>query len=274
MKEILRIFSWLISVLYLIGFTYYLAYFKEKKEPQALRIRKWIIGATLFHTLYLVLLSLKLGHLPVGDIFKVLTTCAWFFMAVYLILEIRLQEMTMGVFFLPIIVILQSISNLFLDVDKPLAAVLTDVLFEVHVAIMISAYAAFSISFISSVMYILLSREMQSKKLGIFFERLPSLEFFDKLSNQAVNIGLVVVTLGILLGFYMGMNVWEGRWALDPKLLAVLISWAIYLTHFVTRKSIGWQGRRAAIVSVIGYNWLLFSFLIVSVFFTKFHKFQ
>ncbi|MFQ5824653.1 MAG: inner membrane protein YpjD [bacterium] len=274
MKEFLLFFSWLVCVFYLISFGYYLSYFKEKEERLAFQIRLWLIVAALSHSIYLVFLGFRLGHLPVGDVYQALTTCAWLFVLVYLFLEIRLKEMTLGVFFLPIIVILQAISNFLIDVDKALAPVLTDMIFEVHVAIMISAYAAFAISFISSLMYILLSREMQSKHLGIFFERLPSLEFFDKLSNQAVNIGLVLVTSGILLGFYMGINVWEGSWPLDPKLLAVVISWAIYFIHFVTRKSIGWQGRRAAIVSVIGFNWLLFSFIIVSLFWSKFHNFR
>ncbi len=270
----LFLFGWLISGLYLVSLIYYLSYFKKKSEQVASRIKIWIGTASFFHSVYLIALSLKLGHLPVGDVFEVLTTSAWFFVLVYVVLERRLNELTMGVFFLPIVIVLQCIANIFLDVNKPLASVLTNMLYEVHVALMIFAYAAFAISFITSVMYILLSREMQSKKLGIFFERLPSLEFFDKLSNQAVNIGLVLVTVGIGLGIYMGINVWEGRWALDPKLLAVVISWGIYLVHFVTRKSIGWQGRRAAIVSVIGFNWLLFSFLIVSVFFSTFHNFQ
>lgn len=233
-----------------------------------------MVSAVGVHSVYLLLLGLHSGHLPVGNTFMVLTTSAWLFVLVYLILEIRLKEMTMGVFFLPVIVLLQCISNLFINIDQPLASVLTRLFFEVHVAIMISAYAAFTISFITSVMYILLSREMQSKKLGIFFERLPSLEFFDRLSNQAVNIGLVLVSVGILMGVYMGLSVWEGRWVLDPKLLAVLVSWAIYLVHFVTRRSIGWQGKRAAIVSVVGFNWLLFSFIIVTTFFSKFHNFQ
>lgn len=274
MKEFLLLYRWLVFIFYLASFAFYLFYFKEKQQRIAFQMRFWLTIAAVGHSLYLVLLGFRLKHLPVGDVFQVLTTSAWFFVLVYLILEIRLKEMTMGVFFLPIILILHTISNFFIDVDKPLAAVLTDLLFEVHVVLMISAYAAFAISFISSLMYILLSREMQSKHLGIFFERLPSLEFFDRLSNQAVNIGLVLVTGGILLGFYMGMTVWTGLWQLDPKLLAVLISWGIYFAHFVTRKSIGWQGRRAAIVSVIGFNWLLFSFIIVSLFFTKFHNFQ
>ncbi len=270
----LVLLSWAIALVYGVTFWCYLAYFRHKRERTAGTTRRLVVGGAALHTLYLVLLSTQSGHLPVGDLFKLLTTCAWLFLIVYAVLEYRLQEMTMGVFFLPIVIVLQVISNLFIDVQKPLDPLLTNLLFEVHVALMISAYAAFSISFISSLMYILLSREIESKKLGIFFERLPSLQFFDALSNQAVNIGLVLVSLGIVLGFYMGVNVWEGQWALDPKLLAVVVSWAIYLTHFVTRKSIGWQGRRAAIVSVIGYNWLLFSFLVVSAFFSKFHSFR
>lgn len=274
MKEFLLFLCWLVFVFYLISFGYYLSYFKEKSERAAFKIRIWLKVAAVNHSLYLVLLGFALGHIPVGDLFQVLTTFAWLSVLVYLFLEIRLKEMTMGVFFLPIILVLQAISNLFIDVEKPLAAVLTDMFFELHVAVMISAYAAFAVSFISSVMYILLSKEMQSKQLGIFFDRLPSLEFFDMLSNHAVNIGLVLVTFGIVWGFYMGINVWEGSWPLDPKLLTVVISWGIYLVHFVTRKSIGWQGRRAAIISVIGFNWLLFSFIIVSLFFSKFHNFQ
>lgn len=274
MKEILLVLRWMVSVFYVTSFGFYLFYFKEKRETTAIQIRRWLTTAALSHSFYLILLDFRLGHLPVGDVFQVLTTSAWFFVLVYLILEIRLKEMTLGVFFLPIILVLHTISNICIDVDKPLAPVLTDVLFEVHVAIMISAYAAFAISFISSLMYILLSREMKSKHLGIFFKRLPSLEFFDKLSNQAVNIGLLLVTFGMLLGLYLGMNVWEGSWQWDPKLLAVAISWAIYLAHYVTRKLIGWQGRRAAIVSVIGFNWLLFSLIIVNLFLSTFHNFQ
>ncbi|MFQ5604246.1 MAG: cytochrome c biogenesis protein CcsA [bacterium] len=265
---------WLIFVLYAVSFGYYLRYFTAKEQQSVSQIRIWLGSAVLFHSLYLLLLSLRLGHLPVGDLYQVLTTFSWLSVLVYLTLEVSLKESTMGVFFIPIVLILHAISSGFIDIDKPLADVLTNVVFELHVVVLISAYAAFAISFIASVMYILLAREMKSKDLGIFFERLPSLDFIDKLSNHAVNIGLVLVTLGILVGFYMGINVWEGSWAWDPKLIAVIFSWAIYVAHFVTRKSIGWQGRRAAVISVVGFNWLLFSFIIVNLFFSKFHNFQ
>ncbi|MFQ5709208.1 MAG: inner membrane protein YpjD [bacterium] len=274
MEAVILILRWLIFLFYLVTFVFYYSYFRTKQDHTARQIRIWLTAAIAGHTVYLIALGFLLGHLPVGEVFQALTTSAWLFILVYWVLEIRLQERTMGVFFLPIILVLQAISNLFIDLNKPLAAVLGDLIFEVHVVIIISAYAAFAISFIASVMYILLSREMQSKHLGIFFQRLPSLEFFDRLSNHAVNIGLMLVSVGICIGFYMGTSVWKGRWQLDPKLLAVLVSWGIYFVHFVGRKSIGWQGRRAAIVSVIGFNWLLFSFIIVTLFFSKLHNFQ
>ena len=274
MKTVISGLSWLVLIFYAVIFWHYFSYFREKTEQKTVTIRKWLVSTVIIHSVYLTLLGLRSGHLPVGDTFYVLTSSAWLFVFVYLVLEIRLKEMTMGVFFLPVIILLQVISNLFINIDKPLALVLTHLVFEVHVTLMMSAYAAFTISFITSVMYILLSREMQSKKLGIFFERLPSLDFFDRLSNHAVNIGLILVSIGIIIGAYMGANVWEGKWILDPKLFAVIISWAIYMVHFISRKSIGWQGRRVAIVSVVGFNWLLFSFIIVTTFFSKVHNFQ
>lgn len=274
MKELLLATSWAIILCYTVTFTRYLGYFRDKTEARGLGTRPWLAGTALLHTIYLALLTFRMGHLPVGDTFAVLTSCAWFFVVVYLALEIRLKEITMGVFFVPVILLLQCISNFFINFDKALAPVLTGLFFEVHVAMMICAYSAFTISFITSVMYILLSREMQSKQLGIFFERLPSLEFFDNLSNQAVNIGLLFVSVGVGMGLYMGLDVWEGEWALDPKLIAVAVSWVIYVGHFLTRYSMGWQGKRAAIVSVVGFNWLLFSFIIVTTFFSKVHNFQ
>lgn len=274
MVKFLQILSWLVFLMYAAGFWAYLSYFRAKSDSLSKRTRALMLAAVGMQSVYLVLITMENGHLPVSDTFTVLASCSWFFVLVYLALEMRLREMSMGVFFLPVIVLLQLISNLFISFDRPLAPVLSEIFFEVHVALMIAAYSAFTISFITSIMYILLAREMQTKKLGIFFERLPSLEFFDKLSNQAVDIGFALVTVGIVLGVYMGLSVWEHGWVMDPKLLAVVISWAIYATHLITRRAIGWQGRRAAIVSVVGFNWLLFSFLIVSTFFSTVHKFQ
>jgi ABC-type transport system involved in cytochrome c biogenesis permease subunit len=274
MKILIQVLAWLVLAGYAMSFRYYFHYFREQTTPVAGLARKWLTLTIVVHSIYLVLLSLTLGHLPLGNVNQVLTTLSWVAILVYFSLEVRLQEMIMGVFFIPFVLILHGTSNILLDVERPLATVLTTIFFEFHVVILIAAYAAFAISFIASLMYLLLSREMQSRRLGIFFDRLPSLDLFDRLSNHAVNTGILLISAGILMGVYMGMSVWEGNWALDPKFLAAVISWVIYVSHLLTRQTFGWHGKRAAILSVIGFSWLLFSFIIVNEFLTTFHNFQ
>jgi len=266
--------AWIVALLYAVNFSYYYRYFKDNKKEATHQIRTLLVVTVVVHFGYLAAFGLRLGHLPVGNIYQVLSTFAWVSAFVYLALEIRLKVITMGVFFIPVVALFHLSSVLFLDLHQALAPVLINMVFEVHVVFLLAAYAAFAISFISSIMYILLSREMKSKKLGIFFQRLPSLELFDSLSNQAVNIGLVLGMVGVVLGVYMGLNVWKGKWVFDAKIFAVIISIGIYLLHFVARKTAGWQGKRAAVVSVIGFYWLLFSFIFVNLFFSKVHNFQ
>jgi ABC-type transport system involved in cytochrome c biogenesis permease subunit len=274
MKSILQILSWFVLAGYITGFWYYFQYFRENNRKTARTARILLSVSITLHTVYLVFLAFELGHLPLGSVNQVFTSLAWCAILVYFFLEVRLREMTMGVFFLPVVAALHAFACVTLDIDQPLAPVLTDILFEVHVIILIASYSAFAISFIASIMYLLLSREMQSRSLGIFFERLPSLDFFDKLSNLAVNTGLILISGGIGIGIYMGLNVWEGDWMTDPKFIAAMLSWIIYLSHLLTRRAFGWQGKRAAILSSIGFAWLLFSFLIVNEYFSEFHNFQ
>jgi ABC-type transport system involved in cytochrome c biogenesis permease subunit len=251
-----------------------LTYFLRGEAQIGPKVRLWFVVSVILHSLYLVLLGVHLDHLPVGNLFQVLTSFAWLLVVVYLYLELRLKEMTMGVFLLPIVLLFHIVSTLLLNLDQPLATVLSDMLFEVHVAFIISAYAAFTISFITSTMYLLLSHEMHSKELGIFFQRLPSLEFFESISNQSINIGFVLIAIGFILGLEMGLELWEGQWYTEPKLLSVIAALVIYLIHIVTRRSMGWRGKRAAIISIIGFTWLFTSMTIVNLFFTRFHKFQ
>jgi ABC-type transport system involved in cytochrome c biogenesis permease subunit len=151
---------------------------------------------------------------------------------------------------------------------------LKDVAFEIHVMMMLLSYAAFAISFIASLLYLLLSRDLERKSLGIFYRRLPSLAFFDSLSNLAVNIGLGFLTLGIGWGIYTGAKLAEPFFTWDAKFFAVGLTWLIYVFHLLFRHAIGWQGKRAAVISVLGFGWVLFSFLIVTLMFSKVHQFQ
>jgi ABC-type transport system involved in cytochrome c biogenesis permease subunit len=267
--------QWALAVVYILALVYYVRAFRSGRAPESIRAGQLLTLAVGLHLFYLIHLTIFLGHLPVTDVFEAITTCVWLFGAVYLSLEWRLKERSLGSFILPVIIVLQIISNLFLDFHRELPAILQDAVFEVHVLMILLSYSAFAISFIASLLYLLLSRDLERKNLGLFYRRLPSLAFFDSLSNFAVNIGLIFLTLGVGLGIYVGARVPEPFFnSLDPKFLAVGLTWLIYAFHLLFRRSIGWQGKRAAVVSVLGFGWVLFSFLVVSLVLSKVHQFQ
>lgn len=267
--------QWLVVAAYGLALVYYVRAFRLGRPAESVRAGKLMALAVVLHLLYLIHLTAFVRHLPVTDVFETMTTCVWLFGAVYLILEWRLQEHSLGLFILPVIIVLQIISNLFLDFSHELPAILHDVVFEVHVLMILLSYAAFAISFIASLLYLLLSRDLERKSLGLFYRRLPSLAFFDSLSNFSVNVGLIFLTLGVGLGIYIGAKIPEPFFnSLDPKFLAVGLTWLIYAFHTLLRRSVGWQGKRAAVVSVLGFGWVLFSFIVVSLVFSKVHQFQ
>jgi ABC-type transport system involved in cytochrome c biogenesis permease subunit len=270
----LAVYKWIIWVAYLITFIAYLRFFV--KQQSRLRPYLWMfLGITiLLHFGYLGWLSLRLHRLPVGNLFEVMTSIVLLYSLVYFGLERIIKDESIGVIILPLSLLFQFISNLFIDTSKQLAPVLLKVtFFEVHVTTMMFAYSGFTISFIASILYILLSREIHNKQLGFFFSRLPSLELLDRLSNLAVVVGVTFITAGILLGIYMANQVWGRGWPTDPKLISVFVTWVIYVAFLYFRNARGWQGIRASYISIGGFIWLLLSFVVITTFFSRLHSF-
>ena len=77
----------------------------------------------------------------------------------------------------------------------------------------------------------------------------------------AVHIGSTI--LGYT-GFIWASRTWKGPWEFDPKILASLLTWLIYLVLFSTRVSGGWRGRRAAYIAIFGFAAIMVTFLGVS----------
>jgi len=264
---------WIILLLYVFTALFYLRDFLYKQDRDRNIAAGFLDSALVLHTGWLLFLALHLHRIPVATVGEALTTFVWLSAIMYLFLEKRLNERSMGTFILPILVVLLTISNFLFRIDEPIRPILYDVKFEMHVVLMLLAYGAFSISFIASLLHTLLDREIQKRSMGVFFKRLPSLAFFERLSNIAVDIGLVFTVLGFALGLHNALEVWMGSPLRDPKVIALLLTWLIYTLHFVTRKFAGWRGKRAAVLSMLGFGVLIFSFLFITLFLPSNHRF-
>jgi cytochrome c-type biogenesis protein CcsB len=131
----------------------------------------------------------------------------------------------------------------------------------VHVVAVFIGEASFALACGVGLLYLLQEHAIKSKKHGFFFRRLPSLELLDTTGYACILTGFAMLTFGLITGFVYAKAVWGRFWSWDPKEIWSGITWLLYAALLHQRLTVGWRGRRAAIMAIIGFAIILFTFL-------------
>lgn len=269
-------------ILYVLALIAYAVHFGGR-SPAAGRAATTLLGAgALAHTFVIGMQTMEVGHVPFAGTAQAISTFVWLLALAYLYTETSTEERGMGVFVLPIIVVLQLLPAFQEPGVEPRSALFESPLFWVHVSSLLFAYASFGLAAVIGVTYILQFKEIKAKHLGYFYTRLPSLQTLDVMNSRAVFIGWSLMTIGIIVG-----AVWiaqaqvvapadtrvQAMQLADPKIFVAVITWLLYTFQLVARRAIGWRGRRSAYLSALGFVTVLLNFVPVSYFLTESHNF-
>ena len=250
------------------------------RDPRIGRLATGLLaGGVLAHTFLIGMQTMAAGHAPLVGTSAAVSAFVWLLGLSYLYVELTSDERAMGVLVSPLLAGLILIAALDGTVS-PRPAVLRSPLFTIHVLSVLVAYASFALACVIGITYELLFKEIKAKHLGFFYERLPSLQSLDVMNDRAVSIGWVFLTLGVLTGGIWAAQVQDSpdprvqaMSIADPKILVALVCWAMYSFSVVARRVIGWNGRRAAWLSAIGFAIVLLNFVPIGYFLTKSHNF-
>lgn len=206
------------------------------------------------------------GHYPLFQLRNTLSFLAWTLVIAYGLALYRYGAQALGVFILPLVVLLTLNANVMRDASAEGAAALASgeaawILMPIHTTLLIFAYACFFIVFVAGVMYLLQERELKLKTFSAFFHRLPSLTTVDDIGSTAAYIGFTLLTLGILSGMIWSSARVGRVWQHDPKEIFAALTWLLYLALLHYRYTERWRGRKAAWVGVIGFVLVLCTFL-------------
>jgi cytochrome c-type biogenesis protein CcsB len=259
---------------YLLSAIYFFLYFQQHDDAHLRVARHLDRVAILIHAVFLFVLAVKIGHLPVAGAFQALSVFMFIFAILNKIIVREDKDYSLGFLYSGILFVLQGVSVLFINENTILPDILKDVTFEVHVSFNLIGYAAFSSAFLVAVMYLFLSHEIKGHTMGYFYDRLPSLAYLEKLNYKAILIGFIFNTIGILLGSIIGLDAWGTFWSWDPKLTSALMAWILYATVLIGKIKYDWHGKRLAQFSILGFIWIIFSMLIITQFFSGIHSFK
>ena len=209
--------------------------------------------------------DLGMGHVPLANLYESMVFFAWAIILIYLIIEWQTKSKIIGVFVVPIAFLAMAYASIAPDISnriEPLIPALQSNWLTSHVVTCFMGYAAFTVAFGCGLIYLLKNKEKgHAEKSSDFLGKLPALATLDTLIYQSTTLGFVFLTIGIMTGSIWAHYAWGSYWNWDPKETWSLITWLIYAILLHSRYVRGWRGKRMAILAIVGFACVLFTYL-------------
>ena len=203
----------------------------------------------------------RTGAMPVNNLHETLSLVAWALVGAFLALRLKLRVKVLGVYVAPLAAFVLFAASQFPREPMQPQNLLKGFWLVVHIITIFLGDAGFALACGVGVLYLIQERSIKSKNRGFFFKRLPSLDLLDSTGYACVVIGFTMLTIGLVTGMVYAKNVWGRFWSWDPKEVWSAITWIFYAALLHERLTVGWRGRRAAIMAIVGFVVLLFTFL-------------
>ena len=284
-----------------VGFFLHLAY----RRPGSLRAARALAYAgVVAHAASLVARGIAAGRVPWGNLFEYVAVVGLLVVAAFLVMERRFAASTVGGFVLTLAVAGMGAARLVYVPPGPLVPALDSYWLLIHVSLGILATALFTLGTVCSVLYLIQDRRDRKTALSATVPvkepvlvgaagerpddyapaeqtdgegkparpgRLPPAEALDRFAYRAIVFAFPVWTMAVILGAVWAEQAWGRYWAWDPKEVWAFITWVLFAGYLHARATVGWRGRRAAVLAILGFVALMFNLVIVNLLFPSLH---
>jgi len=238
------------TALYLVAWLWHLRGWKLAADAQTRIAIRILWAGWALHLLMVGLRWYRAGHVPMISAFEFVTFFALLVVGVFLLFAIRQRNRMLGVFLLPVGLGLMLYAAFMSRAIEPELSIFNSLLLKFHILTTLLGYAAWTVTFAASVCYLYLERKKQTA---------PGL--FDQMAYRAAFFAFAFLTLGIITGALWGDRVFGQLWFWDPKETWSFITWLIFLAYLHARYTLEWRGRRAAILAIVGFVALVFTYV-------------
>ncbi len=215
------------------------------------------------------------GHVPWGNMYEFSITGALAFTGAYLI-ALRKHDLRWLGLFVSIAALLAlgtAVTLLYRD-SAPLVPALKSTWLVIHVVAAIISGGVFLLSNVIAGAFLYLDAMERRGGRKPWAKRLPELETLDQLSYRLVAFVFPLWTFSVIAGAIWAESAWGRYWGWDPKETWAFITWVAYAAYLHARVTIGWRGRRAALLCLFAGSTFLFNYVYVNVWGTGKHTYS
>ncbi len=214
---------------------------------------------------------------PYDDLYGSLSLFGWLLAAIYLGLELYYHQPSIGAFVLPGVIALFLLGG-WSGHPAPATSQERGALFALHVTLSVLAYAGFALAFLLSTVYLLQDRYLRRRPSPTNWRcpaiwRFPPLDGLERMARGSVRVGLVALVAGAALGIYWEHHVQHEVLLTDPKVLITLVILALYGGYLRLSSRGVWRGARAAKMCALTFVLVIFSYAVVNVYLSQFHRY-
>jgi len=257
-------------LLYLAAAASFVVYLASVREHLRGAGPALLAAGAAVHGVEIVFRSVSLGHIAVANYDEGLSFLAWALITIYLLLHRRSGLTALGVVIAPLGFLLTLVAVMVSSGANELPPSLRSAWLPVHVTLAFLGNAVFALAFATSLVYLFEDRRLKAKRPSRLRRLFPSLEKLDDWNHRLLAWGFPLLTLGIVTGAVWAHFAWGQFWSWEAREISSLVTWTLYalLLH---GRSVGWRGRRAATLTILGFAVLLMSFVSVNLFFPGRH---
>jgi cytochrome c-type biogenesis protein CcsB len=194
------------------------------------------------------------GRGPWGNLYEFSVAFGASIVGGYLALARRYAIRQIG--FIPVGIALAMLlyaSSLPSEIQPLVPALQNAPLLTIHVGMAVLSYGIFATSFAAGIGFL-------AQGTTDRFAWLPSHRTLDEVAYRSVVIGFPIFATMIILGSWWASIAWSRYWGWDPKETAALVTWLTYAVYLHARNQRRWAGRPAALLLVIGFLMVLFTY--------------
>ncbi|OHX50576.1 cytochrome C assembly protein [Planococcus salinarum] len=253
-------------ILYAVSLVFYFLDYVYK-EKKAARIAMSLLGVVwLLQTVFLVFYIMETKRFPILTLFEGIYFYAWLLVTVSLVLRI-FYRFDFAVFLINIIGFIFMTIHTFAPVQierSPVGESLVSELLLIHISFAILSYAAFSLSFVFSLLNILLYRLLKQKKWTKQWSSLPSLGQTEKGMSISIGVGISLLFVSLVLGLQWAYIALVEFSIFDLKIVGSFILLVVYSIILWRHRKGSLNGMSYALAHIYAFLVLLINFFLGS----------
>jgi ABC-type uncharacterized transport system permease subunit len=240
----------LAALLYLIAAASFTAHLLGRREA-LLRIGRLALAAALLAHLGFIGLQCVHGMNPLRDVRGALDLSGWLLGVGALLVSMQPRFVVVGLVAAPVSLGLLVVSRLTPAGALAVTSGGATLLGRLHIALVAAGVAIFGVAAAVATIYLIQESALKSKRVSALYRKAPPLAALDDTGRRLISVGFPIFTLAVASGL-----VWMSRLpgvGIRPEHALAGITWSIFAALILARVTVGWRGRRAALLTLAAF---------------------